>query len=43
MSRLRGEQTFADIDELVAQIDHDVTETLEIYKRFLPESSVLLR
>jgi riboflavin kinase/FMN adenylyltransferase len=43
MSRLRGELTFADVDDLVAQIDHDVTETLEIYKRFLPQSSLLLR
>jgi riboflavin kinase/FMN adenylyltransferase len=42
MSRLRDEMTFGITEELVAQIDHDVEETLEIYKRFLPESSALL-
>ena len=42
MWRLRGEMTFGTTEELVAQIDHDVEETLEIYKRFLPESSALL-
>jgi riboflavin kinase/FMN adenylyltransferase len=42
MSRLRGETTFASTEELVSQIDHDVAETLEIYKRFIPESSPLL-
>jgi riboflavin kinase/FMN adenylyltransferase len=42
MARLRGEMTFASTEELVAQIDRDVSETLEIYTKFLPESSVLL-
>jgi riboflavin kinase/FMN adenylyltransferase len=42
MARLRGEMTFAGTEELVAQIDHDVAETLEIYTRFMPESSPLL-
>ncbi|MGC1419548.1 MAG: bifunctional riboflavin kinase/FAD synthetase [Acidimicrobiales bacterium] len=42
MSRLRDEMTFATSEELVAQIDHDVVETLDIYKRFIPASSPLL-
>lgn len=42
MSRLRGEMTFASTEELVAQIEQDVAETLDIYKRFIPESSPLL-
>jgi riboflavin kinase/FMN adenylyltransferase len=42
MSRLRGEMTFASSAELVTQIDRDVVQTLEIYKRFIPESSALL-
>jgi riboflavin kinase/FMN adenylyltransferase len=42
MSRLRGEMTFASTQELVAQIDQDVQQTLEIYKSFIPESSALL-
>jgi riboflavin kinase/FMN adenylyltransferase len=42
MTRLRGEMTFATTEELVTQIGHDVAETLEIYKRFLPQSSPLL-
>jgi riboflavin kinase/FMN adenylyltransferase len=42
MSRLRGEKTFNSTSDLVAQIDQDVAQTLEIYKSFLPESSALL-
>jgi FAD synthase len=42
MSRLRGEMTFASTEELVEQIEQDVAETLDIYKRFIPESSPLL-
>ncbi|MGD0055607.1 MAG: bifunctional riboflavin kinase/FAD synthetase [Acidimicrobiales bacterium] len=42
MARLRGEMTFADTEQLVDQIERDVSETLEIYKRFLPQSSALL-
>jgi len=42
MARLRGEMTFASTQDLVAQIDLDVTKTLEIYKSFIPESSALL-
>jgi riboflavin kinase/FMN adenylyltransferase len=42
MSRLRGEMTFNSTPELVAQIDQDVQQTLEIYKSFIPESSALL-
>ena len=34
--------TFASSAELVAQIDRDVVQTLDIYKRFIPESSALL-
>jgi riboflavin kinase / FMN adenylyltransferase len=43
MSRLRGEKVFRSTDELVAQIERDVAQTLEIYKSFIPESSALLR
>jgi riboflavin kinase / FMN adenylyltransferase len=42
LSRLRGEMTFNSTQELVAQINQDVQQTLEIYKSFLPESSALL-
>jgi riboflavin kinase/FMN adenylyltransferase len=42
MSRLRGEMTFGATSDLVAQIDHDVTQTLEIFKSFISESSALL-
>jgi riboflavin kinase/FMN adenylyltransferase len=42
MSRLRGEMTFGATADLVAQIDLDVTQTLEIFKSFIPESSALL-
>jgi len=43
VARLRSEMTFAGTDELVAQIDRDVVQTLEIYDSFTPESSALLR
>jgi hypothetical protein len=33
---------FSDVAELVAQIDRDVAQTLEIYEKFSPESFVLL-
>jgi riboflavin kinase/FMN adenylyltransferase len=42
MTRLRGEKVFNTTDELVDQIDHDVAQTLEIFKSFIPESSALL-
>lgn len=40
--RLRSEMIFADVTELVAQIDRDVAETVEIFKNFMPEASALL-
>lgn len=42
LARLRGEATFDDVAALVAQIGRDVIETGEIFKKFSPESSVLL-
>jgi riboflavin kinase/FMN adenylyltransferase len=42
VARLRGEETFAGVGELVAQIGRDVEQTLEIFKKFSPQSSVLL-
>ena len=42
LERLRGEATFADVDELVAQIGRDVAQTAEIFKKFSPDGSVLL-
>ncbi len=43
LARLRGEMKFASVSELVAQIDRDVEQSLEIYKKFSPQSSTLLR
>jgi riboflavin kinase/FMN adenylyltransferase len=42
LTHLRGEMVFSDVVELVAQIDRDVAQTLEIYEKFSPESFVLL-
>jgi riboflavin kinase/FMN adenylyltransferase len=42
LQRLRAEAVFDGVDELVAQIGHDVDETLAIYKKFSPLGSALL-
>lgn len=43
LQRLRGEMTFASVEDLVAQIDRDVEQTTEIFKKFSPEAHELLR
>ena len=40
--RLRGESTFASVEELIAQIDRDVVDSLEIFQEFTPGASALL-
>lgn len=42
LQRLRAEAVFADVEGLVAQIGHDVDETLEIFKKFSHLGSALL-
>jgi riboflavin kinase / FMN adenylyltransferase len=42
LDRLRGEEVFANVDALVAQIGRDVEQTLEIFKKFSTFSSALL-
>jgi riboflavin kinase/FMN adenylyltransferase len=42
LQRLRAEAVFADVEGLVAQIGHDVDETLEIFKKFSTLTSALL-
>jgi riboflavin kinase/FMN adenylyltransferase len=42
MRRLRGEAVFADVAALIAQIGHDVEQTLEIFKKFPTSGSALL-
>ena len=42
LSRLRGEQVFADVAALVAQIERDVVASVEVFANFSPEASVLL-
>jgi riboflavin kinase/FMN adenylyltransferase len=42
IARLRDEMTFAGVPDLVAQIELDVEKTVEIFKKFSPESSALL-
>jgi riboflavin kinase/FMN adenylyltransferase len=42
LARLRGEEVFADVEALVAQIGRDVGQTLEIFKKFSPLASALL-
>ena len=43
LGHLRGEMTFDGVDALIAQIDRDVAESLNIFKSFRPETSILLR
>jgi riboflavin kinase/FMN adenylyltransferase len=42
LTRLRGEQTFNDVDALVTQIGRDVEQTVEIFEKFSPTASALL-
>lgn len=42
LARLRAQATYADVDELVVQMSRDVSQTLEMYRKFSPSSSVLL-
>lgn len=42
LQHLRGEAIFDDVAALVAQIGRDVSETVQIFKKFSPESSALL-
>lgn len=42
LARLRGQESFASTQELIEQIDRDVSETLENFKKFDPSSSTLL-
>jgi len=43
LTRLRGEQKFDGVTELVTQIGRDVAETVAIFKKFVPQDSRLLR
>lgn len=40
--RLRTQQVFTDVASLVEQIERDVAQTLDIFKKFLPNDSTLL-
>ena len=42
VERLRAEAVFSDVDALVAQIGHDVEQTLEIFKKFSTFDATLL-
>ena len=42
LARLRGERTFATLEELLVQMRLDVAKSREIFEKFIPESSVLL-
>jgi riboflavin kinase/FMN adenylyltransferase len=42
LARLRAEQTYSDVDELVTQIGRDVEQTVEIFEKFSPTASALL-
>ena len=42
LSRLRGEQVFADVAALVNQIERDVVASVEVFANFSPAASVLL-
>ncbi len=43
LTRLRGEQKFEGVSELVAQIGRDVDQTVAIFEKFTPQDSRLLR
>ncbi|HVA54054.1 MAG TPA: bifunctional riboflavin kinase/FAD synthetase [Acidimicrobiales bacterium] len=43
LARLRDQLTFASVDELVARIEGDVVETLEIFEKFSLDDAQLLR
>jgi riboflavin kinase/FMN adenylyltransferase len=42
LARLRGETTFATVEELLAQMTRDVRASVEFFEKFTPSSSVLL-
>jgi FAD synthase len=42
LAYLRGEETFATLEDLLAQMTQDVAQCMEIFEKFNPESSVLL-
>lgn len=42
LARLRSEMTFEDVDALIAQMERDVLQSVEIFENFAPEGSVLL-
>ena len=42
LERLRGEKTFAALDELIARMRHDVVRSQQIFEKFSPTVSVLL-
>lgn len=42
LERLRGEQRFASLEDLLAQMDRDVDRSRDIFQTFTPSSSVLL-
>ena len=43
LARLRAQTTFSNVDELTAQIELDVVETRQIFEKFTPEETELLR
>lgn len=42
LERLRGEATYAGVEELIAQIELDVAQTVALFKGFSPNASALL-
>lgn len=42
LSHLRSESKFSQVSELIAQIDRDVAQTIEVFEKFSPETSALL-
>jgi riboflavin kinase/FMN adenylyltransferase len=42
LARLRGEATFATLEDLLAQMKRDVSVSAEIFQGFSPEASLLL-
>ncbi len=43
LARLRDQMTFSNVEELTVQIERDVVETRQIFKKFMPEEAQLLR
>lgn len=42
LERIRGEATFATVEELIVQMGRDVASSVEIFEKFSPTASVLL-